>query len=166
VTEAELALQECLQMEEVSWPLQSAPPEVAMLQLPCLQRQVYLQDPSPQRHRHGSNSNGCAVHDVSTPQTLVHAVSWWNLRKVRQCLKDTSKPIWASLSEERMELYREINSVYYGHAPGLEAAFGVAGPFWGRDYVFWHRGEPLTVIQEAFSSALSEHLGPMVCETG
>lgn len=34
------------------------------------------------------------------------------------------------------------------------------GPFWGREYIFWHGGRPLTVIYEVFSSALEEFLGP------
>ena len=32
--------------------------------------------------------------------------------------------------------------------------------FWGRHYIFWRGGRPLTVIYEAFSPALAEYLGP------
>ena len=38
---------------------------------------------------------------------------------------------------------------------------GVDGPFWGRQYVFWHGGKPLTVIYEVFSPRLQEYLGPI-----
>ena len=38
--------------------------------------------------------------------------------------------------------------------------FQTRGPFWGREYIFWHGGRPLTVIYEVFSSALEEFLGP------
>lgn len=30
---------------------------------------------------------------------------------------------------------------------------------WGRSYVFWRNGEPLTLVYEVFSPALSEFLG-------
>jgi len=35
------------------------------------------------------------------------------------------------------------------------------GPFWGRHYTFWHDGEPLTLIYEAFSNRLTQYLGPL-----
>lgn len=38
--------------------------------------------------------------------------------------------------------------------------FGAAGPFWGRQYLFWHGRRPLTLIYEVFSTALEELLGP------
>lgn len=38
--------------------------------------------------------------------------------------------------------------------------FGRPGPFWGRYYIFWHAGQPLTVIQEVFSPGMDEWLGP------
>ena len=37
--------------------------------------------------------------------------------------------------------------------------FGSKGPFWGRSYLFWHGGRPLTLIYEVFSSGLGEFLG-------
>ena len=159
-------MQKCLQVAEVTWPLDGAPAAVNALALPCLQRQVYLQDPSPRRTKPSEDADASTVGSDVSSQTLVYATSWWNLQKVRHCLKDTSKPIWASLSEERMELYREINNVYLGTFEDLEEPFGVTGPMWGRDYTFWHRGEPLTVIKEVFSSALSQYLGPVACHDG
>ncbi|NET38640.1 MAG: DUF98 domain-containing protein, partial [Cyanothece sp. SIO1E1] len=56
--------------------------------------------------------------------------------------------------------------VHYGHSLGLETAFGQAGPFWGRYYLFWHNGQPLTLIYEVFSPYLTRYLGPMSCEQG
>jgi chorismate lyase len=122
--------------------LVDVPEECALVEPPYMQRQVYLQACQP-----------------SSPP-LVYAVSWWNADTVREYLKDASMPIWASLSRERTELFRDIRSVYYGQCPALEDIFKVEGPFWGRDYVFWHQGKPLTVIHEVFSTALSEYLGP------
>jgi hypothetical protein len=38
----------------------------------------------------------------------------------RRCRRDRSQPIWASLSQERTELYREILTLEYGSCPFLE----------------------------------------------
>ena len=54
-----------------------------------------------------------------------------------------------------------IAGVYRGHNKELEAAFGHPGPFWGRHYIFWHGGEPMTLIYEVFSPHLSKYLGPL-----
>ncbi len=37
--------------------------------------------------------------------------------------------------------------------------FQAEGPFWGRQYLFWHGGKPLTLIYEVFSTSLEEFLG-------
>ena len=38
--------------------------------------------------------------------------------------------------------------------------FRQPGPFWGRQYIFWHDGRPLTLIYEVFSPVLQQLLGP------
>ena len=43
----------------------------------------------------------------------------------------------------------------------LRRQFGLPGPFWGRQYLFWHEGRPLTLIHEIFSPALQRYLGPI-----
>jgi chorismate lyase len=43
----------------------------------------------------------------------------------------------------------------------LESAFEQSKPFWGRHYLFWHHGKPLTLIYEVFSPYLTKYLGPM-----
>ena len=108
-------------------------------------------------------------------------------------LKDKSKPIWVSLSQGHVELYRwaqgrhwglqrqaqsprplfmpillwlctrvhrEVQVVYHGNNSELEALLGCSGPFWGRQYFFWHKGRPLTLIYEVFSNKLEQYLGP------
>ncbi|MHC5832457.1 MAG: chorismate pyruvate-lyase family protein, partial [Nostoc sp.] len=42
-----------------------------------------------------------------------------------------------------------------------ESGFDVTGPFWGRHYLFWHHGQPLTLIYEVFSPYLTKYLGSM-----
>ena len=53
-------------------------------------------------------------------EPLVYACSWWKAGEVGQYLKDSSKPIWVSLSQERMELHRDIQFITLGHSPSLE----------------------------------------------
>lgn len=143
------SMQECLEMRHLHRDnlAPDVPPEVSLLDAPLLQRQVLLR-------LHGHAGDGTAL-------PLVYAASWWNATAVKNYLKDSSLPIWASLSRERLELFRDIRDVYLGNCPNLEDVFQAQGPFWGRDYVFWHKEEPLTVIHEVFSSALSEYLGSM-----
>lgn len=74
--------------------------------------------------------------------------------------RDRSQPIWVSLSQGRTELYRDILQLELGNCPYLEERFQAKGPFWGRQYLFWHNQEPLTLIYEVFSTALEEFLGP------
>ncbi|KFM28112.1 Uncharacterized protein ycf21 [Auxenochlorella protothecoides] len=112
-------------------------------------------------------------------QALVYARSWWRADSVDGYLTwegievwggeaigmgsmslDKAQPIWTSLSERKTELYREILTVECGHNEELEREFGRPGPFWGRYYIFWHAGQPLTVIQEVFSPGMDEWLGP------
>ncbi|HEY9737038.1 MAG TPA: chorismate pyruvate-lyase family protein, partial [Trichocoleus sp.] len=54
--------------------------------------------------------------------------------------------------------------IYLGHNAALAHAFGEDGPFWGRHYLFWHHGRPLTLIYEVFSPYLTRYLGPMQIE--
>jgi chorismate lyase len=91
---------------------------------------------------------------------LVYASSWWNSTAIDEFLKDKSQPIWVSLSQGHTEIYRDIKTVYKGHNKELEGLLGCKGPFWGREYYFWHKGKPLCMIFEAFSPKLSQYLGP------
>lgn len=60
-----------------------------------------------------------------------------------------------------LELHaREVQIVYHGNNSELEHLLGSKGPFWGRQYFFWHNGKPLTLIYEVFSSSLEKFLGP------
>ncbi|MEO1589848.1 MAG: chorismate lyase [Cyanobacteria bacterium J06632_22] len=108
---------------------------------PRLRRQVWLRTASGQR--------------------LAYATSWWEASHVDDYLKNRSLPIWASLAKLRTELYRDIQGIYYGTSTPLEQAFDQRGPFWGRHYLFWHHGKPLTLIYEVFSPYLMRYLGPM-----
>lgn len=118
-----------------------APPAIATVPGPRLRRQVWLRTASGQR--------------------LAYATSWWEASHVDEYLQNRSLPIWASLARLRTELYRDIQGIHYGRSPALERAFGEVGPFWGRHYLFWHDGQPLTLIYEVFSPYLRHYLGPV-----
>lgn len=116
-----------------------APKQIQAVPGPRIRRQVWLRKASGQR--------------------LAYATSWWDANHVDEYLQNRNIPIWASLSRLRSELYRDIQGIYYGHCEELEVAFGEKGPFWGRHYLFWHHGQPLTLIYEVFSPYLKKYLG-------
>ncbi|MEB3357378.1 MAG: chorismate lyase [Synechococcales bacterium] len=120
--------------------LDHAPALIKMVPGPRLRRQVWLRTASGQR--------------------LAYATSWWEANHVDEYLQNRSLPIWASLARLRTELYRDVQGICFGHSPILEDAFGEEGPFWGRHYLFWHHGQPLTLIYEVFSPYLEKYLGP------
>lgn len=120
--------------------LDGAPGLIQVVPGPRLRRQVWLRTASGQR--------------------LAYATSWWEASHVDEYLQNRSLPIWASLARLRTELYRDVQGICYGDSEALEAAFGESGPFWGRYYLFWHHGQPLTLIYEVFSPYLSQYLGP------
>jgi chorismate lyase len=118
-----------------------APQQIVAVPGPRLRRQVWLRTASEQR--------------------LAYATSWWEASHVDEYLQNKSLPIWASLARLRTELYRDVQGIYLGDSAALESAFEQSGPFWGRHYLFWHRGKPLTLIYEVFSPYLTKYLGPM-----
>ncbi|HEY9608802.1 chorismate lyase [Allocoleopsis sp.] len=102
---------------------------------------------------------------TSSGQRLAYATSWWKADHVDEYLQNPSLPIWANLTRLRTELYREVRGIHYGKSAALESAFAQTGAFWGRHYLFWHRGQPLTLIYEVFSPYLRRYIGPMVLST-
>lgn len=118
-----------------------APQLIQAVPAPRLRRQVWLRTASGQR--------------------LAYAASWWDASYVDKYLQNRSLPIWDNLASLHSELYRDIQGIYYGRSEALEVAFQEKGPFWGRHYLFWHNGQPLTVIYEVFSPYLQRYLGEM-----
>ncbi len=118
-----------------------APSPIQMVPGPRLRRQVWLRTASGQR--------------------LAYAASWWEASHIDEYLQNRQAPIWDNLSQIHAELYRDIRGVRHGSNAVLEEAFQHSGPFWGRHYLFWHNGQPLTLIYEVFSPYLSKYLGEM-----
>jgi chorismate lyase len=129
-----------LDMSIVGMAPDDAPPEILEIPGPRLRRQVWLRTASGQR--------------------LAYATSWWNADHVDEYLQNRSLPIWASLAKLRTELYRDVRGIYCGHSPILTASFE-PGTLWGRHYLFWHQGRPLTLIYEVFSPNLQQYLGQL-----
>lgn len=134
-----------IDMSFVGMDLDQAPNLIETVPGPRLRRQVWLKTSSGQR--------------------LGYATSWWEASHVDEFLQNRSLPIWASLARIRTELYRDIRGIYCGYSDALQLGFGQPGPFWGRHYLFWHRGKPLTLIYEVFSPYLTKYLGETVVST-
>lgn len=128
-----------IDMSAIGMDTDHAPDSINVVPGPRLRRQVWLRTASGQR--------------------LAYATSWWEASHVDEYLQNRSLPIWASLARLRTELYRDVQGIYYGHSTALEQAFEQKGPFWGRHYLFWHHGQPLTLIYEVFSPYLTKYLG-------
>ena len=128
-----------IDMSAIGMELDEAPDVIRVVPGPRLRRQVWLRTASGQR--------------------LAYATSWWEASHVDEYLQNRSLPIWSSLTRLRTELYRDIRGIEYGHSRPLETAFEQKGPFWGRYYLFWHHGRPLTLIYEVFSPYLCRYLG-------
>ncbi|AFY72538.1 4-hydroxybenzoate synthetase (chorismate lyase) [Synechococcus sp. PCC 7502] len=99
------------------------------------------------------------LKSATTGEIFSHATSWWQASTMEQYLKDPSLPIWKSLNQEFTELYRDLKGVYQGYCPELVKAFGYPDPYWGRHYLLWHGGVPLTLIYEIYSPAIAKYLG-------
>ncbi|MGE5656417.1 MAG: chorismate lyase [Actinomycetota bacterium] len=130
-----------IDMSLVGMDTDRAPTQIQAVPGPRLRRQVWLRTASGQR--------------------LAYATSWWEASHVDEYLQNKSLPIWASLARLRTELYRDVQGLYYGNNAELASAFQESGPFWGRHYLFWHYGKPLTLIYEVFSPYITKYLGPM-----
>ncbi len=128
-----------IDMSVVGMDKDCAPDIIQAIPGPRLRRQVWLRTASGQR--------------------LLYATSWWEASHVDEYLQNRAIPIWASLTQLRTELYRDVQGIHYGHSEALEKGFNQKSPFWGRHYLFWHNGKPLTLIYEVFSPYLTKYLG-------
>ena len=103
-------------------------------------------------------SNSVPVLEGPGPP-LVYACSWWHEGTFRAAMRSEAAPIWRNLAAARIEAYRDLCDVYLGDNAALEAQFGTPGPFWGRHYVLYAGGQPLTVVYEVFGPSLATWLG-------
>ena len=116
-----------------------SPREIDQLKEPLIRRQVWIRN---------QNKN------------LAWAESWWNSEQVSQNLKSKEEPIWKNLTQDRSELFREVDSISIVNSNWLEEEFCFEGPFWSRNYRFFRNKKPLTIIREVFNPLLETWLGP------
>ena len=114
------------------------PKEIDQLKVPLIRRQVWI-----------TNEN----------KNLAWAESWWNSEQVKENLKAKEEPIWKNLTQDRSELFREVDSISIVNSQWLEKKFCFQGPFWSRNYRFFRNKKPLTIIREVFSPYLETYLG-------
>ena len=114
------------------------PDEVAELDSPLLLRRVWL---------------------CCGKEPLMWAESWWNRQDAQDHIRDLRQPIGASLRQDRVELFREVDGLGQVESEVLEQRFSVSSPLWCRHYRFFKGGRVLTVIREVFSPALEAYLG-------
>ncbi|MFN3360542.1 MAG: chorismate lyase [Pseudanabaenaceae cyanobacterium] len=138
LTQREIVV-EVVQMIPLGNDRDNAPPEIDAIPAPRLRRQIWLKS--------------------TAGEVFSHATSWWSQKTIGEHLHNPQLPIWKSLNQKHTELYRDLRQIYYGHCPGVEATFGYPGPYWGRHYLLWHGGAPLTLIYEVYSPLLEKYLG-------
>ncbi len=117
---------------------EEGPQEINQLTSPLIRRQVWIKN---------KNKN------------LAWAESWWNADQVNENLKAKEEPIWKNLTQDRSELFREVDSISLVNAKWLEDKFCFKGPFWSRNYRFFRNKKPLTIIREVFNPHLETLLG-------
>ena len=114
------------------------PREIIQLKDPLIRRQVWIK---------------------SQNKYLAWAESWWNAEQVNKNLKAKEEPIWKNLTQDRSELFREVDSISLVNSEWLQKEFCYKGPFWSRNYRFFRDKEPLTIIREVFNPHLETLLG-------
>ncbi|MBW3074650.1 DUF98 domain-containing protein [Prochlorococcus marinus str. MU1417] len=117
---------------------QEGPTELNQLNGPLIRRQVWIK---------------------SNNKNLAWAESWWNADQVSENLKAKEEPIWKNLTQDRSELFREVDRISLVNAKWLEDQFCFKGPFWSRNYRFFRDKKPLTIIREVFNPNLENLLG-------
>ena len=114
------------------------PIEINQLKEPLIRRQVWIKN---------QNKN------------LAWAESWWNSAQVSENLKAKEEPIWKNLTQDRSELFREVDRISLVTSKWLEEEFCCKGPFWSRNYRFFRDKKPLTIIREVFNPHIETLLG-------
>lgn len=124
-------------MTEIGYEDDGAPGAISLIPAPRVRRQIWLRS-------------------LSSGEVYSHATSWWEAAAIAAHLSDPSLPIWASLHQKRVELYRDLRGIRKGYC----AAVGGEQEIWSRDYLLWQGGKPLTLIYEVYAPILAKYLGP------
>ena len=114
------------------------PKEIHQLKKPLIRRQVWIKN---------------------NERKLAWAESWWNIEQVKVNLTNKKEPIWKNLTQDRSELFREIDTIGLVKSNWLEKEFSCKGPFWSRNYRFFRSRKPLTIIREVFNPYIERWIG-------
>jgi len=141
LTQSDISV-EVIAMTEIGDDDDHAPSEITLIAGPRIRRQIWLRS-------------------QQTGEIFSHATSWWSVATMQKYLQDPSLPIWVSLNQKYTELYRDLKGIYKGACPKLAEAFGYpeVDSLWGRHYLLWHGGEPITMLYEIYSPAIGKYLG-------
>jgi chorismate lyase len=141
LTQSDISV-DVIAMTEIGDDDDHAPSDISLIAGPRIRRQIWLRS-------------------QKTGEIFSHATSWWSVATMQKYLQDPSLPIWVSLNQKYTELYRDLKGIYKGACPQLADAFGYpeVDSFWGRHYLLWHGGEPITMLYEIYSPAIGKYLG-------
>ena len=129
---------ELIGMNEDNHPNNEGPDEIHQLKKPLIRRQVWIKN---------------------NERKLAWAESWWNVEQVKVNLINKKEPIWKNLTQDRSELFREIDTIGLVKSNWLEKNFSCKGPFWSRNYRFFRNRKPLTIIREVFNPFIEKWIG-------
>jgi len=123
-----------------------APTEINLIATPRARRQIWLKA-------------------SRTDEVLVYAVSWWHKDDLANFLPQPHLPVGTNLQNQRLELFRDLRGIYRGSCADLDQVFMTANVpnqlvencYWGRHYLLWHGGKPLTLIYEIFNPAIAKY---------
>ena len=129
---------ELIGMNEDNQFIEEGPKEINQLKKPLIRRQVWIKN---------------------NERKLAWAESWWNIEQVKVNLINKKEPIWKNLTQDRSELFREVDTIGLVKSNWLEKEFSCQGPFWSRNYRFFRNKKPLTIIREVFNPYIEKWIG-------
>jgi len=123
-----------------------APTEINLIAAPRVRRQIWLKT-------------------AKTDEILAYAVSWWHKDDLANFLPQPHLPVGTNLQNQRLELFRDLRGIYRGSCPELVGIFSAENAteplsqhlYWGRHYLLWHGGKPITLIYEIFNPAIAKY---------
>ena len=82
---------------------------------------------------------------------LAYAKSLWLIQPDGYTIFNKDIPIGQSFIKSQIEIYKDLQEIFYGYCEYLEKEFHTQGPIWGRKYTIYHDKKSLGTIQEFFS---------------
>nr|QCI08730.1 hypothetical protein [Sphondylothamnion multifidum] len=95
----------------------------------------------------------CVWLENSIYTKLTFARSLWMFTYKDSIYKqlNINQPIGQLLIESKIDIYKQIQEIYFGYCQYLEQSFDIAEPIWGRRYILYYNYKAYAIIQEFFS---------------